>query len=188
MFQPTWLAYEREQCCLLCPALVHTTLCLRKTEHSHPLETGKAFGQGVDSVLFPNQNPVEAANSHRPPDDEGRLRLAGTGNSTGYYLWIPFTRIQGLKPISGSPTGVSRSVTERGKHLALFTSTEFRSIPSFECQSIPSLFPKQAARGSLTDAGHLYVGAPILFSHMAWGIDFGRRISTGFGVFNQLYD
>ncbi len=127
------------------PAFIHTHLLYEQSILS-PFDDGKTFGREVAEVLFPGQNPAEAARSIARLLPEGRFRLAGTANSAGvnlgYLYRHPGTRTSvGLSYRSGTAHHL------KGK--ASFAFTKDSAIAPFlpESQTIDDLFPTQDATG-----------------------------------------
>ena len=171
-FQPT-LAFRMTENSAIAigPALVHTHLFYEQSI-LNPLDDGKTFGQQVAAVLFPGQNPVEAANSIARLLPEGRFRLAGTSNSIGFaggYIY--------KNPRTKTNFGFSyrSAVINHLKGKASFAFTSTGSVSSFlpNASPIPSLFPNQAARGSLTTPATYMLGVSTSrFHNMLMAFDF----------------
>jgi long-chain fatty acid transport protein len=156
-FQPTlaWRLTENSAVAVG-PALVHTHLFYEQSI-LNPLDDGKTFGQEVAGALFPGQNPVEAANSIARLLPEGRFRLAGTSNSLGFAAGYIYKN-----PRTKTNFGFSyrSSVNNHLKGNASFAFTSTGAVSTFfpNASPIPSLFPNQAARGSLTTPATYMVG------------------------------
>lgn len=148
-FQPT-VAYKLSANSSIAAgvALVHTHL-LYEQSILNPLDDGKTFGLEVASVLFPGQNPVEAAKSIGRLLPEGRFRLAGTSNSPGFNLGYYYKH-----PGSKTSVGLSwrSAVVHHLKGQASFAFTDTGAVSSFlpDTSKIAALFPNQAATGLLT--------------------------------------
>jgi long-chain fatty acid transport protein len=171
-FQPTlaWRMTENSAIAIG-PALVHTHLFYEQSI-LNPLDDGKTFGQEVATVLFPGQNPVEAANSIGRLLPEGRFRLAGTSNSLGFaggYIY--------KNPRTKTNFGFMfrSSVTNHLSGKASFAFTSAGSVSTFlpNASPIPSLFPNQAAKGILTTPATYQVGVSnSSFHNMLVAFDF----------------
>ena len=152
-------------------ALVHTHL-LYEQSILNPYDDGKTFGTQVASVLFPGQNPVEAAKSIARLLPEGRFRLAGTSNSPGFNLGYFYKH-------PGSKTSVGFSwrsaVVHHLKGQASFAFTDNGSVSPFlpDTSKIAALFPNQAATGLLTTPSIFNMGVAKETAHnMTVAFDF----------------
>jgi long-chain fatty acid transport protein len=100
-------------------------------------------------VLFPGQNPVEAAKSIARLLPEGRFRLAGTSNSPGFNLGYFYKN-----PHSKTSFGASwrSAVVHHLRGQASFAFTPNGAVSPFlpDTSKIAALFPNQAATGLLT--------------------------------------
>jgi long-chain fatty acid transport protein len=156
-FQPTFAWRLTEHSAIaIGPALVHTHLFYEQSI-LNPLDDGKTFGQQVAGVLFPNQNPVEAANSIARLLPEGRFRLAGTANTLGFAGGYIYKNPR-LKTNFGFSFRSSVNNHLSGKASFAFTSTGSVNVFLPNASPIPSLFPNQAAKGSLTTPATYMVG------------------------------
>ena len=181
-FQPT-IAYRMTENSAIAvgPALVHTHLFYEQSI-LNPLDDGKTFGQEVAGVLFPGQNPVEAANSIARLLPEGRFRLAGVGNALGFAAGYIYKNPR-TKTNFGAMFRSSVNNHLAGKASFAFTSTG--SIATFlpNAAPIPSLFPTQDATGRLTTPATYQVGVSTSAFHnmlMAFDVevqDFDRFAS-----------
>jgi len=127
------------------PAFIHTHLFYEQSILS-PYDDGKTFGREVAGLLFPGQNPVEAARSIARLLPEGRFRLAGTANSAGINLGYLY-RHPGTKTNIGF--SYRSGTTHHLKGKASFAFTDDSAIAPFlpESSTIDDLFPTQDASG-----------------------------------------
>jgi long-chain fatty acid transport protein len=171
-FQPT-IAYRLtpNSAVAFGPALVHTHLFYEQSI-LNPIDDGKTFGTNVAAVLFPGQNPVEAANSIARLLPEGRFRAAVTANAFGYTLGYIYKN-----PKSKINFGLMyrSAVVNHGSGTASFAFTSLGTIANFlpNASPIPSLFPNQAIKGELTTPATYQAGvSSTAFHGMTVAFDF----------------